>query len=332
MIKTPMRKSSMRLAGILIAAMPLLAGCVNDPAARLTESNKLYVDGAMAYQEGDKQRAMAALQIALQQNPDLIMARFLLGNIHKDRGEYAAALVDYKRVAELDPYVYSNHYNVGLMHHLLNQLQEAAAAYIEALRLNTRDAKSSMNLALVYTALGKPEQGLSHAQRAVEIDPRSPEAYANLAVVLDSLGDYPAAETAYRRSIELDPKRVETMVNLAGCLAAQRRFKDAVAVYDQVTKSTESTLIRQRFGYALLGANRPDDAIIQFQQAIKLNPRNFHAYNGVADAMIAQYRLSSMLDETKRIAAVGQWKKSLEINPDQAGVQALVKEYSQGGL
>src|SRR5688572_5954618 len=72
-------------AALSIAA----AGCADwgrPRARRMTQGNTLYVQGALAYQEGNKDRALAALQSALQVNPDLIMARFLLGNIYKEQG------------------------------------------------------------------------------------------------------------------------------------------------------------------------------------------------------------------------------------------------------
>jgi tetratricopeptide (TPR) repeat protein len=322
-----------------LAAVALLAatatGCVDfgrGSGQQLSRGNTLYVKGALAYQEGDKDRSMAALHSALQVNPDLIMARFLLGNIYKEKGEYAAAAEQYKRVVELDPYVAANHYNVGVVYHLLSRLQEAATSYLQALQLNPSDMRSNMNLGLVYTTLGKPDLGLQYAQKAVDLDPRSAEAAANLAVILDARGEYAAAESAYRRAIELDSDRAETAINLAGNLVSQRRYKEAIAVYEQVLRTNDTSLLRQRYGYALLQADRPDDAVRQFEQALKQNTQNYQAMNGMGDALLAQYRLSAMLDENKRTAAVAQWKQSLALNPRQPRVAALVKEYSGAGL
>jgi tetratricopeptide (TPR) repeat protein len=315
------------------------AGCIDftrppNETQRMTRGNSLYVKGALAYQEGSRDRAVAALQSALQVNPDLIMARFLLGNIYKEQGEYAAAAEHYERVVELDPYVAANHYNLGLVNHLLNRLQLAAASYLQALQLNPSDMRSNMNLGLVYTALGKPDVALTYAQKAVDLDPRSAEAAANLGVVLDARGEYAAAERAYRRAIELDSDRIETAINLAGNLVSQQRYKEAISVYEQIlrTPANDSTLLRQRYGYALLQAERPDESVQQFSVALKMNPQNYQAMNGMGDALLTQYRNSAMLDEKKRTGAVTYWKQSLALNPRQPRVAALVKEYSGTGL
>src|SRR5512145_688940 len=119
-----------------------------------------YVDGALAYHRGDKEEALDALRRSIVEDPDLIMARVLLGNIFKEKDLYAQAAEQYERAAELDPQTWVNHYNLGLMYHLLARLQEAAKSYVKAIELNPEDAKSNMNLGLVYAALGQADKGL----------------------------------------------------------------------------------------------------------------------------------------------------------------------------
>ncbi len=307
------------------------AGCqqrqLSDPA--LVRGTDLYVQGALAYQEDDQSRAIAALQSALQENPNLIMARFLLGTIYRQQGEYSAAVEQFKRVVELDPYVASNHYNLGLAYHLLARLQEAVASYLQAIHLKPDDLKSNMNLGLAYTALGQPARGLPYARKAADLDPRSVDALANLAVVYEAMGNHSAAEVAYRRALELDPQRPETAMNLAGCLLAQKRVTDALRLYEELLRQHDSALLRQRYGYALLMAERADDAVTQFQRALEHDPRSFQALNGLGEARLAQYRNSAQLDEPKRLAAVAAWKQSLQFNPDQPRVQELLRIHSR---
>lgn len=321
-------------AGLTAALLTFAGGCGGRPVATADtiSGGRSYVQAALAYQEGDRVRAMAALKSALEDNPNLIMARFLLGTIYREKGEYEAAAGEYRRVVELDPYSYVSHYNLGLMYHLLNRLQEAAISYLQAIRLNPRDAKSNMNLGLVYTALGNAELGLPYVRKAVELAPDMAEAHANLAVVYDSLRDYRSAEGAYRRAIELDPARVETAVNLGGCLVAQKRYAEAISVYQQLLRQHDGSLLRERYGYALLYAGRIDDAVREFNAALKLDPRNYHACNGLGEAMLAQYRQGFMLEEAKRAEAIRWWDRSLKINPNQPRIEAMLIEYGRNAL
>ena len=315
-------------------AFLLLGGCAGGNKSLGTETNatKLYVRGALDYQQQNYDRAMTSLDASLRADPNLIMARFLMGTIYREKGEYEAAAQQYQRVVQLDPYTATNHYYLGLMNHLLNRLQEATANYLTAIKLNPNDMKSNMYLALVHTALGRPEVGLPYARRAMELDPHSAEAAANLAVVLDANGDFAGAETGYRRALELDPNSPETLVNLAGALMSQKRYKDAVTAYEQALKIQDTPLVRVRYGYALLNSGRADDAMAQFNKALEQNQRNYQALNGLGDATIAQYKAGAGLDEKKRSDAVGYWKRSLDINPQQNRIAGLVTQYSKGGL
>src|SRR5687768_11098298 len=127
-----------------LAAVLGVTSCAPRSANR-SAANDPYVKAALAYQDGDRDRAASLVQNALEKDPDHIMARLLLGNIHRDKAEYAAAAEHYQRVSELDPYSYKGHYLLGLMYHLLGKLQEATVSYLQSLKLEPDDVRSNMN-------------------------------------------------------------------------------------------------------------------------------------------------------------------------------------------
>ena len=79
-------------------------------------------------------------------------------------------------------------------------------------------------------------------------------------------------------------------------------------------------------------ATKPTEAIVELQLAIQMDPANAAAYASLGDAWIAQYRTGSMIDESQRKKAIESWKKSLELNPKQPVVSALIKEYTDTKL
>src|SRR5438132_2540681 len=110
---------------VLFSTIFLLGGFANqNNKSESTDANatKLYVRGALDYQQQNYDRSMRSLEAAIRSDPNLIMARFLLGTIYREKGEYEAAAQQYQRVTQLDPYAYTNHYYLGLMNHLLNRL------------------------------------------------------------------------------------------------------------------------------------------------------------------------------------------------------------------
>jgi tetratricopeptide (TPR) repeat protein len=291
-----------------------------------------YVEGVEAMDAGDKAHAVAALQKAIAENPNLITPRMMLGGMYRKDGDYHSAMVQYENLVRLDPYTASNHYYLGLCYQLLDRLQESALSYRNALKLNPDDPDASSNLGLVYLATGRLDDAVANTRRATEIAPKSATAWANYAVTLDAAGEYAKAESAYRRSLELDSSQPTTLLNLATNLVLQNRGGDALPLFEQGLKKQDSALGRKRYGDALVQVKRYDDAVKQYDAAIKMNPRYFPAYNEIGKAFIAMYRAGYELDDSQRQSAVAAWRKSLEINPQQADAQALVQQWSKQPL
>jgi tetratricopeptide (TPR) repeat protein len=290
-----------------------------------------YIQGAIAYQQGDTETAISDLNQAVEENPDLTMAHVILGDIYRAKNDLQDAQTHYEIAVRLDPYDYKNHYNLGVTYQFLNRLQDAAACYLRALHLKNDDLNSTMNLGLVYLALNQPDDALRMMQQAVKIDPNSANAHCNLGVILDASGNLPAAELEYRSAIELAPGSSVPMMNLAGNLIRQGRGRDAVLVMKDVIKISDTTAARKRYGDALVLDGRDDDAYRQYAEALRRNGDYWQALNQVGLILIRQYVAGSELDEGIRKQAVTTWERSLEINPNQPQLEALIKKWQPGG-
>jgi tetratricopeptide (TPR) repeat protein len=89
----------------------------------------------------------------------------------------------------------------------------------------------------------------------------------------------------------------------------------------------DSPLARKRFGDAMFMSKQYDDAIIQYENALKLDPRYWPALSEEGKALIQQYTQGLGLDEPKRATAVELWKRSLGLNPNQPAISALLQQY-----
>jgi tetratricopeptide (TPR) repeat protein len=322
------------VAGSAVITLCLLSGgcllhhgggsATTEPQAGTEE----YIRGATAYQQGDNDTAVTELTQAVEENPDLTMAHVILGNIYRSRADYNQATVHYEIAVKLDPYDYENHYNLGITYQFLNRLQEAAGCYLKALELKPTDLNSTMNLGLVYLALNQPADALSMMKQAVQIDPNSAAAHLNLGVCLDSTGDLPAAELEYRRAVELDPKSGMAMMNLAGNLIRQGRGKDAVGVMRDEIKLSDTTMARKRYGDALVLDGEDDDAYRQYAEALRRNPDYWQALNQTGLILIRRYVAGAELDEDVRKQALLTWHRSLDLNPNQPQLQALIDKWT----
>jgi tetratricopeptide (TPR) repeat protein len=306
------------------------AGCAagRKPAPRGPSVATLYADGVSAYRAGDKERAVRLLTEAVRQNPNLAMAHSILGDIYKESGDYDSAATQYESLAKLDPYAADNHHRLAVSYHFLNRLRDAAAAYLRAIKLNPRDWRSCMNLGLVYMSLGDNNAAVEYCQRAANLNPLAAAAHANLGVAFDARGNVAEAEAAYRRSLTIDPRQVGPAMNLARNLQYRGRTQEAVAVLENLTRAADSAAVRRRYGDALASAGREADALREYRQALKLDPRHVPAMNAMGALLITQYRNGLFLDDRKRDEALAVWKQSLQINPDQPKVESQLKAWA----
>ncbi|MEA2711580.1 MAG: hypothetical protein QOF78_4181 [Phycisphaerales bacterium] len=303
-----------------------LVGCSS--AARGPKGVDRYVQAVQAYQAGNKDRAVANLLVATRTNPDLIMARVMLGDLYREDGNYPKAVRQYESLVKLDSYSWSNFYKLGVTYQFLNRLREAATTYQRALKLNPDDSNTNMNLGLVYLYLDEPDKAVQYTEHATLLDPRSASAFSNLGVALDARGEFARAEAAYRRSLDLDPENITTLLNLGTNLIAQNKGAEAVDIMQRVLKTQDTPLHRKRFGDALAKAGRFDDAVAQYQAALNVDPNYYPALNEIGWTRIAEYRKNLELDDSKRAEALAMWDKSLAINPDQPKIQAAKKEWT----
>ncbi len=103
-------------------------------------------------------------------------------------------------------------------------------------------------------------------------------------------------------------------------------------MYEEVLRKLDNSQVRERYARALLLADRPEDAFREFSSVFRKQPRNLLALNGMGDALIGQYEKSNELDDSKRVAALSYYRKSLSLKPVQPRISDMIRKYEQGGI
>ena len=197
------------------------------------------------YCEGAREQAITALQQAVEDNPDLISPRTLLGQLYRSDGEYQQAVTQYQNLVRLDPYTVSNHYYLGLCYHFLNRLTEGSR-YTGRPASDPQDFKSEYELGLVVFALGENAEAVHYLHIATQINPKSAPAWSNYAVALDAMGDYPHAEECYRRSLELDADNTAALLDFGTNLLLQNKTTEAIAILAPLSKRLNTPMVHKR--------------------------------------------------------------------------------------
>lgn len=315
----------------LLTAFAYLGGCAGEapkPVGRAAAIDS-YVQGVLAYNAGNKPKAVKELEDATRQHPNLVMAHSMLGDIYQSDRRYSDALVQYEITAHLDPGAYKNHYNQGLMEQLLGRVKEAIASYLRALKLQPADFLTNQNLGAAYLQLGDYDDAITYSRRATELNDKSAPAQSNLARAYEGKEQWKEAEACWRKVLELDGSAIDASVALATTLKHQQKYADARAILTDVVHASDTPAHRKLLGDALFLEKKYDQALAEYAQALRLDPHYIPALNETGWVLITEYNQSLGLDEPKRTAALDAWRKSLAINPNQLQVQKLAATYAE---
>lgn len=331
-----MKALKLTLSAAALAAITLAAGCTptgsdSTSKARQPAGVEQYIAGAQAYGRGDVRGAEQTLRQAVVENPNLIAARNLLGDLYRKQGDYHQAAAQYQALIQLDPYGPQNHYKLGLSYHFLKRIQDAIDSYQRSLALDPDYGPANASLGAAYLSEGKVPQAIEKLEHATRTTPDSAAAWSNLGLALDGAGQYQRAETAYRTALELDDQP-STRLNYANNLISQGRPTDAIAILESVINRANSPIAQKRLGDAYAATKDYAAADTAYQSALKMNPRYTGAINAQASILIDRYRAGAQLDTELREQAVKLWKQSLSIDPTQTQVRQLVDAWGNSSV
>jgi tetratricopeptide (TPR) repeat protein len=173
-------------------------------------------------------------------------------------GARATALAIGHRAVAQDPQNAEAHVALGRGCFAVQQLDAAAAAYRQALRLNPNLASAEGHLAHVLSFQGEYDEALVHVEKAARLSPHDPIlAWWSIprASIAFGTGDYEGAVEWAKKTIENTPKEPAALRYLTASLAHLGRKEEARAAKDQLLRvmpQTNLRLVRSFFSTANL--------------------------------------------------------------------------------
>lgn len=251
------------------AATPLLVA-ISVPLAMLTwRQSHDYTDAETLY------------RATIRRNHAATMAYINLGILSMDRPQPSLdeARLYLEEAVRLEPANAEAQVNLGAALQKIGRLDEAVNVYREALRLKPDDAGAHNNLGATLEQLGHVDQAVTEYRESLRLAPESSATHANLGRALLTMNRPEEAAAELKEALRLDPRAATTQYLLGTALAEQGRLDEAAlafqaALRDPVLAGTAE--VHNDFGVVLGRLGRPADAIVQFREALRLNP-NFAA-------------------------------------------------------
>jgi Flp pilus assembly protein TadD len=214
------------------------------------------------------------------------------------KGQYEAAVIEWKKALELGPGDASVHMNLGVALAGSGRLDEAIAQYRKALELSPDNPESHLNFGIALAGKGDLNQAFAHYEKALEVNPEYPEAHNNFGVALAAVGRMDEAIGHYRRALETNPDYPEVHNNLGVALARTGKLDEAVGHFERFLKVNPSSAdIHNNLGRALAAMGRADEAVGFAEKAARLSGAREPA---ILDTLAAAY------------AAAGRYPEALE--------------------
>ncbi len=261
---------------------------------------------------GEPAQAEAEIRRALELEPESATAEVLLGRLAVARRDEQGALAHFRRAIEMDPgstgpLAWNN---IGYVHLLAHRLDEARAAFEEAIGIDELNGGAHDGLANVLIAEGRREEAKDELALALRFDPNQPLALATLASLVSEEGDQERALALCRKALELSPKLAQAYNSLG---LVYRRMGDLGPAEESYRKAMELAphldAPHVNLAQLYLRQGKVAEGIAEFEAAVRANP-----YSRIALANLGAHHYN----EGRVEKALGFYAAALRVDPDYA--------------
>jgi protein O-GlcNAc transferase len=213
----------------------------------------------------DEAEASFRRAIALDESPDSYVS---LGILWKQQGRLDDAIAAYQQALARSPAHAAAHYNFGNAYLAKGQPGPAADCFRRAVESDPEHARALAALGQVLQTLARVEEAAPFLKRAVALMPDDADLHCDLGNALQTLGQLQAAHAAYQRSLEINPKLSRAWYS-AGCAAnSEKAYGGAIAGFRRALEiHPEWPEAQHNLGQALFKLGQVEEALDLFRQA-----------------------------------------------------------------
>lgn len=239
-------------------------------------------------------------------------------------GRFAEAAARYRAVLAAHPGQPDALHLLGLCTHRLGDGAGALALVEQALAGRPDDPGFLASRANLLLGLERAAEAEAAFRRLLELTPQDPHARNGLAVALQQQGRAEAADAELRAVLAAHPDFVPALDNLAASLLKRENLPRAVEAEAFARRSIaldpRSAVAHNNLGSALVQQQRPQEAIPELQQALRLRPGYLEATYNLALARIGAGDLAG---------ADAAIRSALKIAPNKVGNLVIASNISR---
>jgi predicted O-linked N-acetylglucosamine transferase (SPINDLY family) len=241
-----------------------------------------------------------------------------IGNSLLREGKLDEAAASYSRALKLNPDSFETINSLGLLLHKAGRLEQSAVCYQKAILIKPDFAEAHNNLGEVLKHLGRLDEAVASNQRAVFYMPDLAAAHCNLGDKLILRGCLQEAVLSLKRAIELQPRMVEAHLNLGNAYRGLGLLSEAVRSYKRaISIAPDIAAPYNNLADLYVEIDKMEDAVTMFQKALALDPHYAAAYSN----MLYSYTFTGQISpQAERVLAEG-WERSMLTAAERAAAR-----------
>ena len=195
---------------------------------------RFFNEGVEPFNKGDYQSSSEKFSLVIIIDPENMAAYKQRGLSYLQLGKYEEALVDFRRVIELEGLLEVKgkdadlRKNIANIYYKLGRLDDAMIAYEEALALDPNDTHIISRLAMMYQEKGNSKEAIEMYDRAIAANPEKTDLWFNRGILYFNMENYEEAVKSFNKVVELNPKDAESLMNLVNSLWMAGLFGQAI--------------------------------------------------------------------------------------------------------
>jgi arylsulfatase A-like enzyme/Tfp pilus assembly protein PilF len=291
-------------------------------------------------------RATELLRQTLEEDPNLLDAHQMLGNLELDGGRPEVAAGHFESALALDDHHKPSLFGLATSHHRLGRTEEALIGYRRLLEIAGQDSKATLAIAdievergdlraaesalqaaalpgaqaLLFNRLGevqalagRPDEARRSLETAINGNPRLSQPHFNLAVILEESGDLEGARAHYEKAIEKAPKHYKAQFNLARLMGRLGNSRREQELLEQAIASKPDFAIGHFFlGKSLMDGNELERAEEVTRAGLEI----------LSDSQLGWYVLADILNRQRQPSEAARAlakAESLSSGPTEGG-------------
>jgi len=239
---------------------------------------------AILYSEkGENDKAITDLTALLTTDGNNELALEAISSVFSKLKKYDDALKHIDKLISLNPKLSKGYVLRATLYAMKEDEKKALDDLNKALDLEPQNVIALMMRSQVHVAMGNKDKAKEDANRLLRLAPDQPKFILLRSRIAASEKKFAAAIADVKKLLHSDPKNEEYRLQMAMYLVADKRPRKAIEILDNILSDNEKSAdaLRSR-GDALLSVGKHEEAIADYEKALKYEPKDTGVLNNLA--------------------------------------------------